>query len=129
MSAEELAEQTTLASELNELGDKGFISMDLGALTLPSSINNLYEGVTLPTKGTFGSTITWQSDNTSLLSDEGKVVGTPDGTRQHVTLTATLTIGEESATKTFDVYVHEKYSPYSHYLFTFFPSNSDENIY
>ena len=129
ISSDELAELAAKAEALNNLGNQGFISMDFEALTLPSSINNLYEGVTLPTKGAFGSTITWQSDNTDLLSNAGKVVGTPEETRQHVTLTATLTIGEESATKTFDVYVHQKDSPYSHYLFAFFPSNSDENIY
>ena len=129
LSTNELAELTAQAEALNELGNQGFLSTDLEALTLPSSINNLYEGVTLPTKGAFGSTITWQSSNTDLLSNEGKVVGTPEETRTHVTLTATLTMGEETATKTFDVYVHKKDSPYSHYLFAFFPSNSDENIY
>lgn len=129
LGATELEELAAHAQSLNDIGNQGFISMDLSALTLPSSINNLYEGVTLPTKGAFGSTITWQSDNTDLLSNEGKVVGTPEGTRQHVTLTATLTNGDETATKTFDIYVHQKDSPYSHYLFTFFPSNSDENIY
>ena len=129
ISSDELAELAAHAQSLNEIGNQGFISMDLSALTLPSSINNLYEGVALPTKGAFGSTITWQSDNTDLLSNEGKGVGTPEGVRQHVTLAATLTNGDESATKTFDVYVHEKDSPYSHYLFTFFPSNDDENIY
>ena len=129
ISSDELAELAAHAQSLNDIGNQGFISMDLSALTLPSSINNLYEGVALPTKGAFGSTITWQSENTDLLSNEGKVVGTPEGVRQHVTLAATLTNGDESATKTFDVYVHEKDSPYSHYLFTFFPSNDDENIY
>ena len=129
ISSDELAELAAHAQSLNDIGNQGFISMDLSALTLPSSINNLYEGVALPTKGAFGSTITWQSDNTDLLSNEGKVVGTPEGVRQHVTLAATLTNGDESATKTFDVYVHEKDSPYSHYLFTFFPSNDNENIY
>ena len=103
--------------------------MDFEALTLPSSINNLYEGVDLPSKGIYGSTITWQSGNPDLLSNAGKVVGTPEETRTRVTLTATLTNGEESTTKTFDVYVHQKDSPFSHYLFVFFPSNSDENIY
>ena len=129
IDAAKLAELTSLAETLNGLGSQGFISMDIEALTLPSSINNLYEGVSLPTKGAYGSSITWQSDNTELLSNEGKVVGTPEETRQHVTLTATLTTGEETATKTFDVYVHQKDSRFSHYLFTFFPSNSDENIY
>ena len=129
IDAAQLAELAAHAEGLNNLSSEDAIGMDLAALTLPSSINNLYEGVTLPTKGTYGSVITWQSDNTDLLSNEGKVVGAPEETRTHVTLTATLTNGDATATKTFDVYVHKKDSPYSHYLFTFFPSNSDENIY
>ena len=129
IDAEKLAELAANAEALNHLSNSEAIRMDLEALTLPSSINNLYEGVTLPTKGTYGSTITWESDNADLLSNEGKVVGTPSETRQHVILTATLTNGEETANKSFDVYVHQKDSPYSHYLFAFFPSNSDENIY
>ena len=129
IDAEKLAELAANAEALNHLSNSEAIRMDLEALTLPSSINNLYEGVTLPTKGTYGSTITWESDNADLLSNEGKVVGSPSETRQHVILTATLTNGEETANKSFDVYVHQKDSPYSHYLFAFFPSNSDENIY
>jgi hypothetical protein len=126
---DKLAELAANAEALNHLSSKEAISMDLAALTLPSSINNLYEGVVLPTKGTYGSVITWESDNTDLLSHEGKIISTPEENRQHVTLTATLTNGEETATKTFDVYVRQKDSPYAHYLFTFFPSNTDENIY
>ena len=114
---------------LAEDGNKDALYKDLAELTLPSSINNLYEGVELPTKGPNGSIITWRSGNIKLLSNEGKVVGTPKRTRKRVTLTATLTKGEATAKKTFNVFVHKKDSPYSHYLFTFFPSNSDENIY
>ena len=129
IGTEELAELAAKVYALNHLSSAEAISLDLETLTLPSSINNLYEGVTLPTKGTYGSAISWESDNTDLLSNEGKVVATPEGVRQHVTLTATLTNEDEKATKTFDVYVHQKDSPYAHYLFTFFPSNTDENIY
>lgn len=129
LSTNEVVELMTQANGLNNLDSHEAILMDLEALTLPSSINGLYEGVTLPTKCAFGSTVTWQSSNTALLSNEGKVVGTPEENRTHVTLTANLTNGEETATKTFDVYVRQKDSPYSHYLFTFFPSNDDENIY
>ena len=114
ISAEELAILAADAEALNHLSDKDAIRMDLEALTLPSSINNLYEGVALPTKGAYGTTIAWESDNTELLSNAGKVVGVPEDTRQHVTLTATLTNGEETATKKFDVFVHQKDSPYSH---------------
>lgn len=129
VGAEELAALAAQAYDLNHLPDADVLQLDLEALSLPSCINNLYDGVRLPSQGDFGSAITWQSGNTDLLSDEGQVVGTPEETRQHVTLTATLTRGSDTATKTFDVYVHRKDSPFSHYLFTFFPSNSDENIY
>ena len=129
IGSDELATLTALAKDLNYIDPADALQLDLDALVLPSSINNLYEGVSLPTQGTYGSAIIWQSSNTALLSHSGKVVGTPDDTRQHVTLTATLTNGDQSATKTFDVYVHLKDSPYTHYLFTFFPSNNDENIY
>ena len=131
ITAEQLAELAQTAERLNNLPNEEAIQMDLEGLTLPSSINNLYEGVALPEKGTYGSTITWQSSDTSLLSHEGRVVSSlsADTPRTHVTLTAILTHGDQIATKTFDVYVHPKDSPYSHYLFTFFPSNNDENIY
>lgn len=129
LGSDEIAELAARAETLNSLISQEALSMDFEALTLPSSINNLYEGVDLPSKGIYGSTITWQSGNPDLLSNAGKVVGAPEETRTRVTLTATLTNGGESATKTFDVYVHQKDSPYSHYLFVFFPSNSDENIY
>ena len=129
LSTSDLSELAAHAEALNDQKEQGILSMDLEALTLPSCTGNLYEGVTLPVQGIYGSTITWQSDNTDLLSNEGQVVGTPSETRQHVTLTATLTNGNETATKTFDIWVHQKDSPYSHYLFTFFPSNDDENIY
>ena len=129
LSSDEIAELAAHAEALNDLITQEALSMDFEALTLPSSINNLYEGVDLPSKGTYGSTITWQSDNTDLLSNAGKVGGVPEETRTLVTLTATLTNGGQSVTKSFDVYVHQKDSPYSHYLFAFFPSNDNENIY
>ena len=88
---------------LAEDGNKDALYKDLAELTLPSSINNLYEGVELPTKGAYGSIITWRSGNIKLLSNEGKVVGTPKRTRKRVTLTATLTKGEATAKKTFNV--------------------------
>jgi hypothetical protein len=129
IDATELQALARKAYDLNHLPSDIAIAMDEAALTLPSSINNLYSAVELPTQGTYGSTIAWQSSDPSLLSAEGRVVGTPAATRTHVTLTATLTNGSLTATKTFDVYVRRKDSPYSRYLFTFFPSNSNENIY
>ncbi|WP_460072116.1 family 43 glycosylhydrolase [Streptomyces sp. YKOK-I1] len=74
-----------------DLGDTSAVTADL----------------TLPKTGTAGgSTITWASDNTDLVTDAGKVTrptaGRPDG---HATLTATLKKGTVSATRTFDITV------------------------
>ncbi len=129
INAAELQRLADIAQSLNHLPSDVAIAMDAEELTLPSSINNLYEGVTLPLMGSYGSAIAWRSSDAGLLSNDGQVVGEPAQTRTHVTLTATITNGSEQRQKQFDVYVHKKDSPYSHYLFTFFPSNSDENIY
>ncbi|MEU1184424.1 family 43 glycosylhydrolase [Streptomyces sp. NPDC005820] len=74
-----------------DLGDTSAVTADL----------------TLPKTGTAGgSTITWASDDTDLVTDAGKVTrpnaGQPDG---HATLTATLKKGSVTATRTFDVTV------------------------
>jgi large repetitive protein len=73
------------------LGDTGAVTADLD----------------LPKTGTAGgSTISWASDNTAVVSDSGKVTrpaaGQPDG---HATLTATLKKGTVTDTKSFDVTV------------------------
>ncbi|MFI7412696.1 family 43 glycosylhydrolase [Streptomyces sp. NPDC049627] len=73
------------------LGDTGGVTADLD----------------LPETGTAGgSTIGWASDNTSVVSDSGKVTrpaaGEPAG---HATLTATLRKGTVTDTKSFDVTV------------------------
>ncbi|MFI1703741.1 family 43 glycosylhydrolase [Streptomyces griseoruber] len=74
-----------------DLGDTGAVTADL---TLPK------------TGAAGGSTITWASDNTDLVTDAGKVTrptaGRPDG---HATLTATLKKGTVTATRTFDITV------------------------
>ncbi|MFF3935224.1 family 43 glycosylhydrolase [Streptomyces phaeofaciens] len=74
-----------------DLGDTGAVTDDL----------------TLPKTGPAGgSTITWASDDTGVVSDTGEVTrpaaDEPDG---HATLTATLTKGTVTATRTFDVTV------------------------
>ncbi|WP_240528884.1 family 43 glycosylhydrolase [Streptomyces humi] len=73
------------------LGDTGAVTADLD----------------LPKAGTAGgSVITWSSDDPGVVSDSGKVTrpaaGSPDA---HATLTATLTKGPVTDTRTFDVTV------------------------
>lgn len=113
-----------------EFSDEEAVSYDLAALQPDGNLNSLYENLTLPTVGAEGSVILWQSSDTAWLSNEGRVVQRPaegEGYR-HVVLTATLLKGSARATKTFDVRIHEQ-EPYQNYLFVYFPSNSDENLY
>ncbi|MEU5075436.1 family 43 glycosylhydrolase [Streptomyces asoensis] len=74
-----------------DLGDTSAVTADLN----------------LPRTGTAGgSAISWASDDTTVVSDAGKVTrpaaGRPDG---HATLTATLRKGTVTATRSFDVTV------------------------
>ncbi|WP_037673483.1 family 43 glycosylhydrolase [Streptomyces griseus] len=82
------------------------VADDKAALTLGDT-SAVVSDLSLPTTGTAGgSKIAWASDNTSVVSAAGKVTrppsGEPDG---HATLTATLTKGTVTATKSFDVTV------------------------
>ncbi|MDX2762023.1 family 43 glycosylhydrolase [Streptomyces europaeiscabiei] len=82
------------------------LAADKAALTLGDT-SAVTADLDLPKTGTAGgSSISWKSDNTGVVSDSGAVTrpaaGEPDG---HATLTATLKKGSVSATKTFAVTV------------------------
>ncbi len=90
------------------------LTADVTALTIPNQ-DNVKGNITLPAKGENGSEITWASDNEAVISvsetaNEG-YDATPAGvvTRQAedtvVTLTATLTDGDVSKTKEFEMTV------------------------
>lgn len=95
----EVAELFEMGTERNKLlEDKAALSLgDLSAV-----IGNL----TLPAQGANGSAITWESTNESAVDAEGKVTITD--TEQTAELTATLTLGDSSVTKTFEVTVAAK---------------------
>ncbi|GAQ65099.1 family 43 glycosylhydrolase [Streptomyces scabiei] len=82
------------------------LAADKAALTLGDT-SAVTADLTLPKTGTAGgSTITWKSDNTGVVSNSGTVTrpaaGEPNG---HATLTATLKKGPATATKSFEVTV------------------------
>ena len=112
---------------LPEFSDAETLAYDMQHLQL-KGINNLYSDVVLPTVGTLGSVIVWKSSDTSYLTNTGHVAKLPTDGKKHITLTATLMRGQEKAEKAFDVYLHQQ-EPYKKYLFVYFPSNSDENLY
>lgn len=113
---------------LPEFSDEEIVSLDAEWLQLDGKINQLYEHVTLPTVGKEGSVIFWKSSQPEWLSNEGKVMKQPEGEDVIVALEATIMRGNEKVTKDFQVHVAQK-EPYENYLFVYFPSNSNENIY
>lgn len=113
---------------LPEFSDAETIAYDLEHLKIGGNINNVYDKLTLPTVGELGSVITWKSADTNWLTNTGRVVKQPDGKKQQVTLTATLMRGKERISHDYTVTIHER-EPYSHYLFVYFPSNNNENLY
>lgn len=122
------AEKTFDVSVMPNLSEEECLAYDLENLTLPNKRNNLYDQLVLPTVGRMGTLITWQSADTEWLSNTGRVLKSSATEKHHVTLTATLLRGQLRQTKTFDVYIHQ-HEPYKNYLFVYFPSNDNENLY
>lgn len=80
------------------------LKTDEESLSLP--VTTAKYNITLPTEGNAGSTITWSSSNESVISNTGVVTRPAMGEADvKVTLTATLTFGSDTATKTFEVTV------------------------
>ena len=104
--------------------DADLVAVDAELLQLPRLV---YNKVTLPTEGKYGSSIMWTSLDPDYIDDQGTVVQCVDEPRP-VTLTATFTYHDAVTTRDF-VLTLKPLEPYSAYLFVFFPSNSDENIY
>lgn len=72
--------------------DLGDVSAVVADLTLPATQN--------------GSTVTWSSDKTDVITNDGKITRPEKGSEDAiVTLTATLTLGSASDTKVFEVTV------------------------
>lgn len=121
-------ERTFEVGVLPEYSDAEIVSRDTEWLQLDGRINHLYEQVKLPTVGRDGSVIFWKSSQPEWLSHEGKVMKQPETEDKTVILEATIMRGQEKATKEFRVNVSRK-DPYDNYLFVYFPSNNNENIY
>lgn len=83
------------------LTDANRVASDQAGLSL-GDLSAVSGNLTLPTAGAFGSTIAWASSDTSVIATNGAVTrpGAGEGPAE-VTLTATLTRGGETATRTF----------------------------
>lgn len=83
-----------------EITDEDYLQAAYDALTIA---NQATADIELPLTGDYDTTITWASNNESVITSAGKVTrGTSDAT---VTLTATIKLGTLTKTKSFEVVV------------------------
>lgn len=83
--------------------DEEAVAKDAAALTVPETVTEAGD-LHLTTTGENGSTITWSSDNKTIITDTGSVT-LPTEADVTVTLTAAITKGSVSQTRTFRVLV------------------------
>lgn len=97
-----------LYEESGQTFDKEEVAQaDLDVLKIPSEVQN---NIVLPSKGTSGSVITWESSDPDVISKDGKVTRPEIGEEnKKVTLTATAAYaGGKEVTKEFEVTVLAK---------------------
>jgi DUF1680 family protein len=101
---EATVERDVTVTVLKLPADEEIVAGDKAALTIATG--NIIEDVALPTKGALGSVITWASSAPQYLSEAGVVARPAIGAaNEPVTLTATISYGAASDTKTFDFVV------------------------
>jgi len=116
---------------LQELSEEEKLEFDLDSIVLEGNLSNLRDNLTLPKKGTEGSTIEWRSSHPDYLSHDGVILKRPEkgSGNLEVTLTATAYVNGKSKSKDFTISLAEDEGYYG-YLFTYFTGNSgmDEQI-
>ncbi|MCF7924911.1 MAG: lamin tail domain-containing protein [Candidatus Izimaplasma sp.] len=99
-------EVTVLAAD--EVTDLDKVMLAKQALLLPVT-GIVSSSFTLPATGANGTTVTWSSGNTEVVTDDGTVTQPAAGEgNASVTLTATITLNDASTTKEFDIIVAEE---------------------
>ena len=96
-----------------DLSDAESVAADKAALDIgyagTDSATSVTQDMTLPTSGDSGTVITWASDMTGVIANDGTVTRpAADAADASVTLTATITKNSESDTKTFALTVKKE---------------------
>lgn len=108
-AGKESAIKTFEVTVKQKLTDKEIVEKDKEDLKL-NGLGAVYENLSFPTAGAYGSTISWTSSNPDVIATDGTVTR-PVGEPVTVELTATLTSGNETTEKVFEatvVPVYEK---------------------
>ncbi len=84
--------------QIDVAADKAALDITFGGTDTATSVTQALGE--LPTSGANGTTITWASDNTAVVSDNGQTVNRPSYSTGDVTVTLTATIAKGSASDT-----------------------------
>lgn len=109
--------------------DSEAVKMDAETLAV-HNIHDVRGNLALPTVGENGSTITWKSEDPSIITPTGEVKRPEYGSGDaNVKLTATLTLNDETVTKAFLATVKElpDKEDYAGYVFTYFTGEGYAN--
>jgi len=102
---EALTAQEVSALDVNPVPDSELIDIAAEALTF-EGLDYVVKDLELPNSGPFAAAVTWSSSDTSVLTDDGVVSRPPRGSENaQLVLTATITLGSDSAIKEFAVTV------------------------
>lgn len=112
------------------VSDKEAVRRDLAALEIPGGLMMRRSDLRLPAVTPSGSVITWTSSDPSYIDNAGRLLrhAPKGGDPAQVTLTATARRGKAKASRDFRLTVAPE-EEYDSYLFVYFPSNADENLY
>lgn len=98
---------TVWGSQIELLSTEQIVSNIKDSLSLGNT-SKVYKDLTLPTEAVRGTVITWSSSNTDVVENDGSVTRPEKGLgNATVELTATITLGESTATKSFTIVVME----------------------
>ncbi|QNR82867.1 glycoside hydrolase family 43 protein [Pedobacter riviphilus] len=107
------------------------LNEDKKALLIPIGFTqNLKWDLPLTIKGGNGSTISWKSSNPSYVDNNGKLLKRAPraGKAVDVILTANLTLGKETLTKSFKIRIAKEDPPFDAYLFTYFEGTGPKEL-
>jgi beta-xylosidase len=110
-----------------EYGDQETAAQAAAALTV-HDLDDVRGNLTLPTSGSFGTTVTWSSSDPAVISETGVVKRSATAART-VVLTARVTAGNAGVDREFRASVPRlpAAAPYEGYLFSYFTGEGSAN--
>lgn len=119
------------ATVLPKLSAKNSVKYDLDNISIDTDKCYFLETIKLPTKGVEGTQISWKSNDTNYITDDGEIIKLPQDSYDNIiTLTATAQNGSYTEEKEFQICL-QKDENFTGYLFAYFTGNdvSQEQIF